>query len=102
MNINTNDLISVSEASQLGVSKLISNASEGRTQVVTKNNKVVAAVIGTAAMEQLQKLDELEADLRILSIALARTATDSGRRYSLSAVAHNLGIDVNAVDDENA
>ncbi|MGH3544591.1 MAG: hypothetical protein ACRDPW_01460 [Mycobacteriales bacterium] len=101
MNVNTNDLISVSEASQLGVSKLISNASEGRAQVVIKNNKVVAAVIGTAAMEQLQKLDELEADLRILSIALARTVTDSGRRYSLSTVAHKLDIDLDLVDDEN-
>jgi hypothetical protein len=39
MRIDTNDMISVTEASAQGLSKLISEASKGRQLVVFKNNK---------------------------------------------------------------
>jgi len=45
MNIDTQDLISVTEASNRGVSRLIQDAAQGRPQVVLRNNKAVAAVV---------------------------------------------------------
>ncbi|HSL07102.1 MAG TPA: hypothetical protein VK887_03895 [Pseudonocardiaceae bacterium] len=101
MNVDTQDLISVTEASNRGVSRLIQDAAQGRTQVVLRNNKAVAAVVGMDAVERLARLEELEGDLRLLSVALARTVTDSGRRYSLEEVAAELGVDLDALSDED-
>lgn len=101
MNIDTKDLISVSEASKRGVSRLISDATNGRPQVVLRNNHPVAAVVGIETIDRLHRLDELEGDLRLLSVALARTVTDSGRRYSLEEVAAELGVDLDALEDDD-
>ncbi|MGH3939985.1 MAG: hypothetical protein ACRDTG_15410 [Pseudonocardiaceae bacterium] len=101
MNINTHDMISVSEASRRGVSRLIQDATSGRTQIVLRNNKVVAAVVGVENIERIQRLEELESDLRLLSVAPARTITDSGRRYALGEVAEELGINLDELDDED-
>jgi antitoxin (DNA-binding transcriptional repressor) of toxin-antitoxin stability system len=101
LNIDTRDLISVTEASNRGVSRLIQDAAQGRTQVVLRNNKAVAAVVGIEAVERLGRLEELEDDLRLLSVALARTVTDSGRRYSLDEVAAELGVDLDSLVDED-
>ncbi|MGH3771405.1 MAG: type II toxin-antitoxin system Phd/YefM family antitoxin [Pseudonocardiaceae bacterium] len=100
MNVNTQDLISVTEASNRGVSRLIQDAAAGRTQVVLRNNKAVAAVVSIDAVERLARLEELEDDLRLLSVALARTVTDSGRRYSLEEVAAELGVDLDSLTDD--
>ncbi|MFN2494619.1 MAG: hypothetical protein ABR608_01750 [Pseudonocardiaceae bacterium] len=100
MNVDTHDLISVSEASSRGVSRLIQDAIGGRTQVVLRNNKAVAAVVGMEDVERLRHLEELESDLRLLSVALARTVTDSGRRYTLEEVAAELGVDLDDLDDD--
>ncbi len=100
MSVDTQDLISVTEASNRGVSRLIQDAAQGRTQVVLRNNKTVAAVVGMDAVERLARLEELEGDLRLLSAALARTVTDSGRRYSLQEVAVEFGVDLDALADE--
>jgi antitoxin (DNA-binding transcriptional repressor) of toxin-antitoxin stability system len=101
VNIDTQDLISVTEASNRGVSRLIQDAAQGRTQVVLRNNKAVAAVVSMDAVERLARLEELEDDLRLLSVALARTVTDSGRRYSLEEVAAELGVDLDTLTDED-
>lgn len=101
VNVDTQDLISVTEASNRGVSRLIQDAAQGRTQVVLRNNKAVAAVVGIEAVERLARLEELEGDLRLLSVALARTVTDSGRRYSLTEVAAELGVDLDTLADED-
>lgn len=101
MNIDTQDLISVTEASNRGVSRLIQDAAQGRTQVVLRNNKAVAAVVSIEAIERLARLEELEGDLRLLSVALARTVTDTGRRYSLDEVASELGVALDAVADDD-
>ena len=101
MNIDAQDLISVTEASNRGVSRLIQDAAQGRTQVVLRNNKAVAAVVGIEAVERLARLEELEGDLRLLSVALTRTVTDSGRRYSLEDVAAEFGVDLDALVDDD-
>ena len=101
MNVDTRDLISVTDASNKGVSWLIESAVQGRPQIVLRNNHAVAAVISIEAMEKLQRLEELEGDLRLLSVALARTVTDSGRRYSLEDVAAELGVDLDALEADD-
>lgn len=93
MRIDTNDLLSVTEASSRGVSRLVSDAENGRPQVLVRNNKPVAAVVRIEDVERLQRLEELEDDIRLLSIALARAAADNGRRYEVDEVAAELGID---------
>jgi hypothetical protein len=101
LNVDTRDLISVSEANTRGVSRLISDAEDGRPQVVLRNSKAVAAIVDIHCMERLQRLEDLEDDLRLLSIALVRSAADSGRRYDLDDVLAEIGIDPADLDDED-
>jgi len=98
MRIDTSDMISVTEASAQGLSKLISEASKGRQLVVFKNNKPAAAIVDIKTMERLQYLEELEEDLKLIAVAWARSLTDSGERYSLEDVAAEFG--VNLDEDE--
>lgn len=100
MNVDTRDLISVSEANSRGISKLISDAEDGRPQVVLRNSKAVAAIVDIECMDRLQRLEELEDDLRLLSIALVRSAADSGRRYELDDVLAEIGIDPDGLDED--
>lgn len=100
MNVDTRDLISITDASNRGVSKLVSDAENGRPQVLMRNSKAVAAVVNIDSMDRLQRLDELEDDLRLLSIALVRAAADSGRRYDLDEVLAEVGIDPATLDEE--
>jgi hypothetical protein len=94
MNVDTRDLISISEANKRGVSRLVADAENGRPQVLLRNSRAVAAVVSIADVDRLQRLDELEDDLRLLSIALVRAAADSGRRYGLDDVLAEAGIDL--------
>lgn len=96
MKFDTRDLISVSDASKQGVSSLITDAEGGRSRVVLRNSKPVAAVVGMESLERLSRLDELEGDLRLLSVALARAIVDDGRRYTLDEVAEEFGVDLDA------
>jgi prevent-host-death family protein len=94
MKIDTNNVISVTEANNQGISKLISQASEGRQLVVFRNNQPAAAIVDIKTMERLQYLESLEEDLKDLAIAWARTLTDTGERYSLDDVAAEFGVDL--------
>jgi PHD/YefM family antitoxin component YafN of YafNO toxin-antitoxin module len=100
MNIDTRDLISVSEVSSRGLSSIVNEAAEGRLKVILRSNKPVAAIVDIATMEKLQELEEREEDLRLLGMAIARTAADSGTRYSLRDVAAKLGIDPDSLADD--
>ncbi|TQM15905.1 type II toxin-antitoxin system Phd/YefM family antitoxin [Pseudonocardia kunmingensis] len=100
MNVDTRDLISITEASNKGVSRLVADAEEGRPQVLLRNSKAVAAVVNIDSIDRLQRIDELEDDLRLLSIALVRAAADSGRRFDLDDVLANAGIDPDSLDED--
>lgn len=100
MNVDTNDLISISEANSRGVSKLVADAEGGRPQVLLRNSKAVAVIVDIASVERLQRIDELEDDLRLLSIALIRAAADSGRRHDLDDVLAEAGIDPAGLSDD--
>ncbi len=99
MNINTDDLVSVTEANS-SLSKLLNEANEGRSKLVMRNNKPLAAIVSPQDAARLQRLDELEDDLRLLALALARTITDDGERHSLDEVAAEFGIDPADLDED--
>jgi antitoxin (DNA-binding transcriptional repressor) of toxin-antitoxin stability system len=100
MNIDTNDLINVTEIAKRGVSAVINEVAGGRHFVVLNNSRPVAAIVDISTMERLQKLDEREEDLRLLAVASARMATDSGRRTSLRDVAAQLGVDLDSLGED--
>jgi prevent-host-death family protein len=81
--IDTDDLISISEANKLGVSGLVREAEEGRNQVVLRNNKPVAAVVSMKRLDQLQQLEE---DILDVALASARMLTTEPGRHSLDDV----------------
>jgi len=55
--IDTDDLISVSQASKIGLSKLLNDAANGHDRVVLKNNRPVAAVVNMDRLTELQRVD---------------------------------------------
>lgn len=98
MNINIDDLISITDASRQGVSKLVSEASAGRELVLIKNNKPVAVIVG---IEKLERLQQIEEDIKLLAMAVVRSATDTGQRVTLNDAAARFGIDLNELAAED-
>ena len=86
--VDTQDLISISEAAKLGVSGLVRAAEAGHEQVVLRNNKPVAAVV---SIERLEELQQLEEDITDVSLAVARMLTTSSHRHSLDDVLAQFG-----------
>lgn len=101
MKLDEDDLISVTEANSLGISKLVKEANDGRDLVLMRNNKPVAAIVGKSRLARLQKVEEAEEDLRLFAIAIVRAATDTGQRVSLEDAAAKFGIDLDSLDDED-
>lgn len=89
--------LSVSDAVKKGVPGLARAAEEGSSFVVERNHHPVAAIIG---VEQFQRFQEAERDLRDLSVVLIRTATDNGNRTSLDEVFARFGFDRAAVEHD--
>lgn len=94
MKMDSNDMVSVSEAKDKLSSLVSAVEHEDKQFVVMKQNRVAAAVVGAATLDRLQRLDELEEDLRLLGLALARTTTDDGARHSLESVAAEFGVEL--------
>jgi prevent-host-death family protein len=86
--IDMDNSISISEAIRLGVSGLVREAEEGRDQVVLRNNRPVAAVVGIHRLEELQQLEE---DLLDVTLLTSRTMTTGERRHSLDDVLNAFG-----------
>jgi prevent-host-death family protein len=86
--VDTADLISISEATKRGVSALVREAEAGHEQVLLRNNKPVAAVVGIERLEELQQLEE---DLIDLTMIAARLLTDGPERHSLDDVLARFG-----------
>jgi prevent-host-death family protein len=86
--VETEDLISISEANKLGVSALIREAEGGRERIVLRNNKPVAVVM---SMDQYEEWQQLQDDLIDITLVAARMLLDDGRRYSLDEVIEHFG-----------
>lgn len=83
-------VLSVTEASERGIAKIVKEASEGSMFVVERHHKPVAAVIG---IERLRYIEELEEDLIDMALVLARVATSKGSTVSLEEVLEMFGDD---------
>lgn len=94
MRVDTRDMISVTDAGRRGMSALIRDAEEGRTICILRSNKVSAFVVGEPVVARLDRLDELEDDMRLMAITLVRMATDTGERYALDDIFDELDITV--------
>jgi antitoxin (DNA-binding transcriptional repressor) of toxin-antitoxin stability system len=80
--------LTVTEAAQRGVARLVADAEQGADLVVTRRHQPVAAVV---SMRRLNELEEAAADLRDLALVLVRSATDSGRRTTIDDVLSAFG-----------
>jgi prevent-host-death family protein len=94
MKIDEREMISASDAARCS-SKLFREAAEGQRFVIFTNNAPTAAVVG---MEQYRELNELEERLRLLTLAITRMASDSGRRHDLDDVIADLGFTDEEID----
>ncbi len=86
--VDTEALVSITDATKRGVSALVRKAEAGQQQIVVRNNKPVAAIISMQRLEQLQQLEE---DALDVSLAAARLLTTGERRHSLDAVLAQFG-----------
>lgn len=94
MLIDTDQLVSVSDASR-NASKLFKSAAEDHKTFVVMNGSTPTAVIsGLGNLDRLNRIDELEEDLRLLSLAIVRMFTDDGERHDLDDVAAEFGVDL--------
>ena len=82
--VDTRSLLSISQASKRGVSRLVRDAERGQEPILLRNNRPVAAVVS------IDRLQELE-DARDLALVAARLTLDSGRRTSLDDVLGRFG-----------
>ncbi len=80
--------LTVTEAAQRGVARLVADAEQGTDLVVTRRHQPVAAVV---SIRRLHELEEAAADLRDLALVLARSVTDTGERVSLDEVLAAFG-----------
>jgi PHD/YefM family antitoxin component YafN of YafNO toxin-antitoxin module len=86
--IDTDNLLSITDANKLGISGLVHRAELGREPVLLRNNKPVAAVMGMERFEQLQQLEE---DLLDISLTTARMLTTGPARHALDDVLTRFG-----------
>jgi prevent-host-death family protein len=86
--IDTENMISLTDAGKRGLSALVREAETGADQIVMRNNRAVAAVI---SIDRLQHLQQLEDDIADISLAAARMLTTSKDRSSLDDVLAEFG-----------
>jgi PHD/YefM family antitoxin component YafN of YafNO toxin-antitoxin module len=95
MLVDTDQMISVSDASR-NASRLFKSAAEdSKVFVVMNGSKPTAVISGLDNLDRLNRIDELEEDLRLFSLAIVRMFTDDGERHDLDDVAAEFGIDLN-------
>ncbi|GLE59587.1 hypothetical protein NJBCHELONAE_49000 [Mycobacteroides chelonae] len=103
MMIDERHMVSATDAAR-DASRLFRDASKGERSVVMTNNKPTAAIVSMDDYRTLSNLESVEEDMRLLSVALVRTVTDNGRRYSREESMADLGVtqaDLDAVSDED-
>lgn len=88
MSIADAEAISITEASERGISKLAAEAEAGHSTVLHRRAAPVAGIVG---YEDVLRLGRLERNLTDLALVLAREAADTGARTSLDDVIGQFG-----------
>jgi antitoxin (DNA-binding transcriptional repressor) of toxin-antitoxin stability system len=91
------ETLSITEATERGVSAIMREASQGHDFVVERRGVAVAAVVG---MGRFAEMGELERDLRSAALVLSRFATDSGRRVDLDDAIASFGFNRTELESE--
>ena len=86
--VNTADMLSVSDATKLGVSRLVRDAEAGQEHVLVRNNKPVAVVVSIRRIEEWEAMSD---DLTDVALAAARALTTGEERHSLDEVLAHFG-----------
>lgn len=86
--VDTKELVSISDATKKGISRLVKDVAEGHEPILIRNNKPVAAVI---SMERLEELEQREDDILDIALGLARWLTAGEQRTSLDEVLTRFG-----------
>ena len=86
--VSTDGLISISEASKIGIAALVRDVENGRDHVLLRNSKPVAAMV---SIGRLEEWEDLEADLIDISLLAARALTTDGSTLSLDDVLERFG-----------
>lgn len=93
----TDDLISVSQASKLGLSRLLTDAEHGHDRIVLKNNRPVAAVVN---MDRLAEMERLSDDLADVALVTARLLGGTPIRIGLDDVLKRFGVTRKELENE--
>lgn len=93
------DVVSVTDAAGRGVPGLVRDVEEGHDVVVARRGRPVAAVISIGRLERLR---ELEGDLRSAALVLTRAMADDGTRHELDDVMSSFGFDRAELETELA
>lgn len=88
MTIAPENSLSITEAAAKGISRLAGDAHNGSPVLLTRHNIPVAAVVSA---QELDRLTELEADLRDLILVTVREGGDAGSRTDLDDVLERFG-----------
>lgn len=80
--------------------KYVESAASGTTYVVESHGKE-AGIVSMDTVRRLRQIDELVDDIRLMSVAAVRMATDTGERTSLDELAAMVGIDLAELEDED-
>ena len=91
------ETLTVTQATELGVSGIIREAADGHDVVVQKHGVPVAAVV---SMKRFEEIDELERDLRSAALVITRLATDKGKRTTLDQLISSFGFDRTELEKE--
>jgi antitoxin (DNA-binding transcriptional repressor) of toxin-antitoxin stability system len=97
MKVDTRDIRSASHVAR-NFGKIADEVEAGRTIVVMRNNAAVGVIAPVSLVDRLDALDEREEELRLLGIALARSATSDGSLVDLEGLARELGVDLDPED----
>jgi prevent-host-death family protein len=81
-------VVSVSEATALGVAGLVRAAEQGEDVFVSRRGRPVAVMV---SVDRLDRLRDLESDLRDVALVMARSASDTGSRIGLDEAIAALG-----------
>ncbi len=94
MKVDLKNLLTVTEASNRGVSRLVSDAEYGIEVVVTRNGKPAAGVVSIEKLKRLSEVERAEQSVSLAVLAIARLLTEGrGNTVSLPAAYEKLGID---------
>jgi prevent-host-death family protein len=86
--VDTEDLISISEAAKVGLPALVRAVEDGHERVLLRNNKPVAAIVSIDRLDQLQQIED---DLWDATLVAARMLMTGPDRHSLDEVLAQFG-----------